>query len=58
MFYLFEKLSSSKVFDQIKSEINKKHDQITLGDLSNLLTLLLVAFPCLFFVFIIELIYH
>ena len=56
--YLFEKLSSSKVFYQIKSEINKKHHQITFGDLSNLFSLLLVVFPCLFLVFVIELIYY
>ena len=58
LFYLFEKLSSSKVFNQIKSEMNKEHDQITFGELSNLFALLLVAFPCLFVVFIVEFIYY
>ena len=56
LFYLFEKLSNSKVFDQLKYEINKERDQITLNELSSLFILLLSVFPCLFVAFIIEII--
>ena len=58
LFYLVEKLSNSKVFNQIKYELSKEREQITLNDLSSVFAILLAAFPCLFVVFIIELIYY
>ena len=58
LFYLFEKLSNSKVFNQAKYELNNKRDQITLDELSSLFGLLVAAFPFLFVVFISELIYY
>ena len=58
LFYLFEKLSDSKVLNQVKYEMNKKRSQITLNQLSNLFGLLFAAFPLLFMVFIIEFIYY
>ena len=58
LFYVFEKLSNSKVFDQIKYEIDKRRDQVTFGELSNVFAMLLAAFPFLFVVFIIECIYY
>ena len=58
LFYLLEKLSNSKVFNQIKYEIKKERDQITLNELSSLFVLLLSVFPCLFVVFIIEIIIY
>ena len=58
LFYLFEKLSNSQVVNQVKYELNKKREQITLDELSSLFVLLLAAFPCLFVVFIIECIYY
>ena len=57
-FYLFEKLSDSQVVNQVKYEFNNKREQITLNELSSLFGLLLAAFPCLFVVFIIQLIYY
>ena len=57
-FNLFEKLSTSKVLKQMKYEMNKKRDQITLNELSNLFVLLLSAFPFIFMVFTIEFIYY
>ena len=54
LFYVFEKLSNSKV----KYEINKKRDQIALNELSSLFALLISVFPCLFVVFIIEIIIY
>ena len=58
LFHLFEKLSDSKVFNQIKYEINKERNQITLNELSSLFVLLLSVFPCLFLVLIIEIIIY
>ena len=58
LFYLFEKLSNSKVFIKIKYEINKKRDKFTLNELSSLFVLLISVFPCLFLVFIIEIIIY
>ena len=58
LFNVFEKLSNSKLLNQIKYEMNKKRDQITLDELSNVFTLLLAAFPFLFVVFIFECIYY
>ena len=57
-FYYFEKLSDSQLVNQVKYEFNNKREQITLDELSSLFGLLLAAFPCLFMVFIFELIYH
>ena len=58
LFYLFEKLSNSKVLNQVKYELNKKRSQITINQLSSLFGLLFAAFPFLFMVFIIESIYY
>ena len=58
LFYLFEKLSNSKVLNRIKYEINKKRDQITFDEISNFFALVLAAFPFSFVVLIIELIYY
>ena len=58
LFYLFEKLSDSKVINKIKYELNKKRDQITLNEFSTIFTFLLAAFTFSFVVFIIELIYY
>ena len=58
LFYLFEKLSTSKVLNQIKYEMNKEREQITFDELSSLFAFLLSAFTFLFVVFIIELIYY
>ena len=58
LFYLFEKLSKPKVLNQIKYEINKRRNQITFCELSNVFALLLAAFSLLFVVFIIECIYY
>ena len=57
-YYLFERLSNSNVFNQVKYEINKKRDKITLDELSNLFVLFFAVFPCLFVVFIIECTYY
>ena len=57
-YYLFEKLLSSEVFKQIRYEMNKERDHITLNELSSVFAILLAAFPCIFVVFIIELIYY
>ena len=56
LFHVFEKLSNSKMFNQIKNEMNKERDQITLNELSSLFVLLISVFPCLFVVLIIEII--
>ena len=58
LFYLFEKLSNSKVLNKVKYEINKKRDKITLDELSSLFTLFLAVFPCLFVILIIEFVYY
>ena len=58
LFNVFETLSTSKVLKQMKYEMNKKRNQITLNELSNLFLLLLAAFPFIFMVFIIEFIYY
>ena len=58
LFYLFEKLLDSKKFNKIKYEMNKKRDQITFNEISNVFAFLLAAFTFLFVVFIIELIYY
>ena len=58
LFHVFEKLSNPEVLNQIKYEMNKKRGQITFVELSNVFLVLLAAFPFLFVVFIIELIYY
>ena len=56
--YLFEKSWNLKALNELKYEINKKREQITLDELSSLFGLLFAAFPCLFVVFIIQCIYY
>ena len=58
LYYLFEKLSTLKVLNQIKYEMNKERDQITLNELSNPFVFLLSAFLFSFVVLIIEFIYY
>ena len=58
LFYVLEKLSNSKVLNKIKYEMNKKRDQITLNEISNIFAFLLAALTFLFVIFIIELIYY
>ena len=48
LFYLFEKLSDSKVFNQIKYEMKKKRDLITLNEFSDVFAFLFTAFIFLF----------
>ena len=57
LFDLFVRLSNLKVVNQIKFELNKKREQITLNELSNVFAISLAAFSFLFVVFIIEFIY-
>ena len=57
-YYSFEKLSSSEVFKQIRFEMNKERDQITLNELSSVFALLFAAVPCLFVAFILEMIIY
>ena len=56
--FFIEKLTNSNVFSEIKYELSKKRDKITLDQLSNLFILCLTLFPCFFVVCIIECIYY
>ena len=56
--FFIERLTNSQIFSQMKYELSKKRDKITLDQLSNLFILCLALFPCLFLVFIIECIYY